>query len=466
MPRLRRRSKLSGHSTPPLHAVESPCAAQYDGPISTTMSRMTPRSRAHTLPLEVLSMIFILALASDEQIVEESLSLWPPKWGNPLPLCAVSSLWRSVALATPQLWQRVSLHIPQHISKVWAESKAEALVPWIERSGSLPLILFIRYPSMSHQNESETSDSIVNVLNIYASRWETLYFRFGSQSFGRGWNPLALFRIDKWSSLQRLYTNVEPHETIPWAQLTHLMFCNDVSYTQVVDIFKRCPKLVWLSLSIHVAPEFFDVSASPIILHDLSSVFFTINNLSAIIQWISLPSLREISVSKVSPPATDLGSLKSLHSFLTRSSCTLDKLDMQGVIPPLPDDLVQILAHRSCDFLNSLTLCQSWLSHTLLINNEVLRRLTLHHDDSVCTHLKSLTLNCEALPALPDMVESRIGSHTSRLPEGALEMLHLRIKDFDPAQKVAEIIQRSGMECEIREPHIGTYSVWSVRLHR
>jgi hypothetical protein len=57
------------------------------------------------------------------------------------PLCAVSSLWRTLALATPKLWSRVFVYVPDK-----SKSKAQ-LVPWIKRSGSLPLTLFIWYRS-------------------------------------------------------------------------------------------------------------------------------------------------------------------------------------------------------------------------------------------------------------------------------------------------------------------------------
>ena len=124
-----------------MHESEHP--AQYNGPI--TRSRAT-RSRAsiHTLPLEVLSTIFIL-VASDKQILA-------PIWKDPLPLCAVSSLWRSIALATPQLWQRISVR--KSISRATVKSEAKELVLWIKRSELLPLTLVIWYRSFQYLRRS------------------------------------------------------------------------------------------------------------------------------------------------------------------------------------------------------------------------------------------------------------------------------------------------------------------------
>ena len=412
----------------------------------------------YSIPLETLSTIFVLSLASDKQIIAHSskLSKSPPLWMNPLPLCAVSSSWRSIALHTPRLWQRVFVCVPARISGAMTELKAQELVLWIERSGSLPLTLFIRDPCMMpHLGKLGARDPIVQVLNCYASRWETLYFKDTYQ--GRGYRPdwdlLELIRLEEWNSLRRIH-GVQPCDTIKlWAQLTHLQVTHYVSCPEALDIFKGCPRLVWLSLSIHVLPDHasghFDVTVSPIVLHDLSFVSFTSDNLSAIIQLISLPSLRELSVSKISPPTTDLGSLKSLLSFLTRSCCTLDKLNLQLALPPFPDDLVQILAHRSCNFLTSLTIRDYHLDE-VLFNNEILQRLTLHHDEAVCTHLKYLTLHCEVLALwqakLLEMVESRIGPRADQLPEEQLQILDLRISDFDHGHKLNEIAERSGME--------------------
>jgi hypothetical protein len=150
--------------------------------------------------------------------------------------------------------------------------------------------------------------------------------------------------------------------------------------------------------------------ASPIILHDLSFVSFSANNLSTIFQLVSLPSLRELVCSQTHP-FTERRSLRSLLSLLTRSACTLDKLEIHGM-HSLPDDLVQVLTHRSCNFLTSLGICHYVSYDGVPVNDEVLRTLTLHHDNSACTHLKFLLLNCRAAQcsqsALLRMVESRM----------------------------------------------------------
>ena len=386
---------------------------------------------------------------------------------SPLPLCAVSPTWRSIALTTPKLWQRVFVHLRLSAPHTTAESNAQELLRWIERSGSLPLTLFIWYYAEPCTAESGAGNPFLEVFNRYASRWTALYFHRRSGSVLAHCSPMEWFRVGGWSSLQRMYV-VEPHQTVPWAQLTHLKIHCEVNYPQVVDIFNRCPKLVWLSLSIHVKSRFFYNSVSPITLHDLSFVSFSTNHLPAIVQLVSLPSLREISFSQ---SARENGSLTSLTHFLTRSACTLDKLTLKGSISSVPWFLIEILTHRSCNFLTSLAICQ-WPRPLgpALIDSEVLRRLTLHRDNSVCTHLKSLTLYFQSseasLLALLDLVKSRIGSRTGQLSEGLLQKLQLHIDDFDldDEKRLDKIVKRSAMEYEMRE--IDSDDIYSSKLVR
>jgi hypothetical protein len=444
MPRRKHRTQINAHPMPS-HAVQSSSFARYNGPI--TRSRTVAEQHSiYSLPFEVLSTIFVLTLASDEQIVQRSSAVWT----NPLPLCAVSPLWRTLALATPKLWSRVFVYVPDDKSKAMARSKAR-LGPWIKRSGSLPLTLFICYCSLPYWNWPSIENSVVKVLKRYASRWETLYVQYPKEigALRRG-DPLALLRVDKWSSLQRMY-DVRPHDTVTYAQLTHLQFHRHcaVSYAQVAGIFRGCPRLVWLSLLINVAQEFINIPESPIILHDLSFVSFSANHFPTIYQLVSLPSLRELVCTQQGHSET--ASLSSLRSLLTRSACTLDKLEIRG-IGTVPGDLVPLLTHRSCHFLTSLGIYHSY--GVALVDDEVLQTLTLHHGNSACTHLRFLLLHCRlcSQSALLKMVESRIGSCTTSQPQDGL--LYLQVEkyyeppDSESQKRQDEIIERSEMEYE------------------
>jgi hypothetical protein len=462
MPRRKHRStaksaevktQINAHPTPvPSRAVHSSSFARYNGPItrSRTARSLAEQHNIDRLPFEVLSTIFVLSLLSDEQIVKRSSAGWPNP--GPLRLCAVSSLWRTLALDTPELWSRVFVY---NKYKAMAESEAEAqLVQWIRRSRSLPLTLFICYRSM---NWPPIRNFVVKVLNRYASRWEALYVQYPNEFGGLRGNPLELLRVNKWSSLQRMY-GFKPHDTITCAQLTHLQFDRydcEVSYAQAVGIFRGCPRLVWLTLLIEVAPEFINVPASPIILHDLSFVSLSANHLPTMYQLVSLPSLRELVCAQIweRHQFTEPGSLRSLRSLLTRSACTLDKLEIRGLMRSLPGDLVQLLTHRSCNFLTSLGI-GCYASYDVPVDDEVLQTLTLHHDNSACTHLRFLSLHCQdaqcSQSALLKMVASRVCSCTSSQPQDGL--LHLYIANYhEPLERLDEVIKRNETEYEICE---------------
>ncbi len=146
-------------------------------------------------------------------------------------------------------------------------------------------------------------------------------------------------------------------------------------------------------------------------------------------------------------------------NLFTRSSCSLGKLEVYDQ-DLSPDDLLNLLAHRSCDSLTSLKIlgpCDLVTSRLKreLVDDHVLRRLALHQDDSLCPRLKFLTIDCAtecSRSALLNIVESRVGCLTDlQLPDEPIQYLHLRnIKHLDDVRKIDEVGKGSGMECTRR----------------
>ena len=421
------------------------------------------------LPFEVLSKIFILALPKDEEFIKGTHLFFPPL-PNPLSFCAVCSLWRSFALDTPQLWKRVFVCVPLGISGKEARSKAADLVPWIERSAplKLPLTLFISYGVSTSLSELGPAAPIVRVLNRYATRWETLYLQYAGQ-----WSKLSehrseLFSFAEWNSLQRIYSlrnhsGLMRDKAAPWGQLTHLKILSHVSYQRAMEMLKGCPKLVWLS--IHVESRLAsEEPASPFILRDLSSIAIRSKNISAVVGSIFLPTLQDLSIRMSWQTSTDL---LSIHHFLTRSDCVLQKLKISA-LHCQPNDLVHVLTHPSCNSLTSLTISDWSFSEYASADEEVLRRLTFRQDDTLCPRLESLTLErCvqpRAYSALLCMVESRIGSYAGQLADGLLGYLNLQVENVDEVEeRLDEIIKRSGIQYNGRQKSPTVYSVWFTR---
>ena len=429
-------------------------------PCGDSCARALKKPPIDDLPVEVLSKIFILALPKDEEFIKGKHRFLPPL-PNPLSFCAVCSRWRSFALATPQLWKRVFVYVPLSISGAETRLKAAYLISWIERSASLPLTLFISYGITTSLIELGPEAPIVHLLNRYATRWEALYLQYaGTYSRTAPEFNSRLFSFDGWSSLQRIYSlrnysGLKGDKSVPWGQLTHLEISRNLAYQEALDIFRGCAKLEWLSIR-GESSWTFEPPTNPIILHHVSFISLTADDayISAITQWICLPSLQDMSVQTFTRWQTSINLVSILH-FLTRSACTLQKLKITASRGQ-SKDLVRLLAHPSCNSLTSLTIDDYQSSDYGAVDEEVLRRLTLHQGGALCTRLKSLTFERCIQPCsfstLLTMVESRMSSHAGQPPDGLLRYLDLEIKGIDGVkEKLDEIVKRSEMRYDGRK---------------
>ncbi len=406
----------------------------------------------YSLPLEILSQIFILTLHIDSAATaelhetsrhsERHLQIF-----NPLVLCAVCSSWRSLAFSTPQLWQRVFIHFPASLEKAQAEKRAADLIQWIERARLLPLALHISCYYHLDWISRHRVDPFLSVVDNYATRWESLYLQDAFKALQLGPSPTlpsTLFLFDDfWKVLTSLLYDEPTFENLPWAELTRLRNDHQISCERILV---KSPKLVQLSISV---PSF--TFGGQIILHNLVTFSLGMGHASRnLLNRLSLPNLRDLFLKQVS-----LADIQPLLDFFTRSSCSLSKLEVYGQDLP-PDDLLNLLAHRSCDSLTSLKIlehCDPATSQLKreLVDDHVLRRLALHQNDSLCPHLNFLTIDCAtecSLSALLKIVESRVGCLTDwQLSDDPIQYLHLRnIKHLNDVRKIDEVGKGSGME--------------------
>ena len=401
-----------------------------------------PPTSIHSLPLEVLGEILILALPTNQELYDKFYRRKRELINSPLVFCAVCSSWRFLAFSTPRLWVTVVIHIPLDINRARAQRKAAGLVQWIERARQLPITLYISCSDM-WEPPKEGPEAVISVINDHAARWESLYSPdFPSKS--------SSFQFDGWQSLQRLcYSWWDPvacaNETVPWAHLTHLEIRISITCWDATMIFMKCPKLVYLSIYAMNPPTIGPgQSTVPIILEDLAIFALETHqdNVQTLADRLSLPSLRKISINEIS--ARDI---QSLLNLLTRSSCSLDELNICG-FRFSSGDYLDILTHSSCDSLTSLTLQPSSPDMNWSIDEELLRRLTLHQNDTVCHHLIFLSIGYRILPplhsALLNMVESRIKSHTG--PEPGLQYLRLYVECLENTAEMDKVGRRSGLE--------------------
>jgi len=121
----------------------------------------SPLLQLSILPPEILAEIFIQCLPHDSSF------LVPNRTEAPLLLTRVSSYWRQLALATPELWSSL------HINYKDPQEDIPATQLWLVRSGSLPLSLSIAIDF----NEQPHQD-ILDVLCRYSFRWKHIRFDF------------------------------------------------------------------------------------------------------------------------------------------------------------------------------------------------------------------------------------------------------------------------------------------------
>ena len=324
-------------------------------PITRSRARDVQRSPIFKLPSEVLSMIFILMLPNDLELGKEWCSPGQrrPQGRSPLLLCAVCSLWRACALATPQLWRQIFIHISQDMSKTTARLKANRLLLWIQRSRSLPLALYLSSERFfSHAGRKPFRGTpVISVLKQQANRWRALYLQKPLDNV-----LLEIFKSEQYrpspSSRRRVHhPNTMPQENqlTSWVQLTHLQICRSISAQQALVIFKACSKLVWLSINRLELPHGPAYSKPPIILPDLVSISLGFKSfcLRGVMTSISAPSLREMCIGIASSTWTISADGESLLYFLTQSSCTLDRLELSGVCKNLTNTLITTFYPRA-----------------------------------------------------------------------------------------------------------------------
>ena len=332
----------------------------------------------HSLPPETLSQIFIFTLDIDSAAAAELFELSRHSERhlqifNPLVLCAVCSSWRSLAFATPQLWQSVYIHIPFILKKSLAEKRAADLVQWIERSRSLPLSLHISWDY--HPNDSQP---IVSVLNNNAIRWETVCLRDRNPALQLRpppTTPSTLFQADKWDMpLFQISIFSRPYYApihFSWAEITHLQLHDEILCENVEFFFMKSPKLVQLSISVASSFQWF---GSSMILHNLVTLSIKMSRgFGHLLNHLSLPFLRDMFINQVSSE-----DFQPLLGCFTRSSCSLVKLEVHG-LNLSPDDLLNVISHRSCNFLTSLKIFEScdFVPGGAFVDDGILRRLAL-----------------------------------------------------------------------------------------
>lgn len=153
---------------------------------------------------ELLCLIFTFCLPDEPRKLEHDPEDWSlvvnshlqfpsiSEEGAPLSLAHVSRLWRSVALATPELWACVHFHMdrPYWLKEVYPKRMLQALLFWLKQSRSLPLSVRIsRSDSKCDDAESIYLTAMVDALLKYTKRWEDISIELPETAISPFYHP-------------------------------------------------------------------------------------------------------------------------------------------------------------------------------------------------------------------------------------------------------------------------------------
>ncbi|KAF7368801.1 hypothetical protein MVEN_00205200 [Mycena venus] len=295
-------------------------------------------SHPRRLPQDILEQIFLACLPTRHNTIMSVLEA-------PLLLGRICSAWRAIAFATPRLWTTL------HISAPFVDEKEErkaAMVEWLQRSDSLPIVLSVMYD----YDGWEAPKSVMTASCQVATRWHTLnicsltssdflhrlaavdapqlaniHIAFGEtfeQDDGLHVLPSTIFR-----ALPRVtITALKPGQLVPttpftWNHLTHLnLYCRGshswekgLSFNAAYRLLKGCPRMK--ALKFHLASDDEDEWVQDALLVPfLESLtifdrYYTVVDLASFIQCLTMPQLTQFHAgglgdSKYSPLISDL----------------------------------------------------------------------------------------------------------------------------------------------------------------
>ncbi|KAF8636962.1 hypothetical protein AX17_003138 [Amanita inopinata Kibby_2008] len=272
----------------------------------------------------------------------------------PLLLCRVCSLWRTSAQSTPELWKMMNICITRE-TEVGLEDVARFITTCLERSGTLPLTIHVKIPTLIPK---ATIHPIFTSLREHASRWESVSIQqpYSSCVISPTTDELPLLQCFKFSygrnhsdehpslpfvSAPRLTSLRWPHllpvieyPSVPWHRLRHVEFRSGLSPYTVVEILRNCPELLELNVSIDKAlgSDGLLPCKSRVLHRQLCKFDIMIGEGCALLlDSLTLPALRDLSLLTYTSPA-DNPAVQTLHEQLlrlfSRSECTLNKLSL------------------------------------------------------------------------------------------------------------------------------------------
>ena len=351
-------------------------------------------SPVRRLPVELLSEIFVLSLPGDwkERIHDFRRAVMLP--------ASICKHWRNVALSTPKLWNSISFRLKARA----AQADVDLAQTWVARSGRL--LLSIRFFGL-HDHDPNLADlhPVIDVIVAHAHRWGYADFELtnpllnqihsakyrlphlhtlliGHSHVTDNRPPIDVFEVAPQLNNLTISHIVLGNLTLSWTRLTTIHMSSGFTFDECHEVLGLAPNLVECILQLIRSQS--DSSRAMICHIHLRTFHIDVINAAAaaadddagedyigtLFDRLSLPSLR--SFIYTTGVYLDFPQAEFI-SFLTRSSCTLDKLDLSLWASRLTDDgLIECLR-----LMPSLVHLQLRPFSRLRITDEILALLTL-----------------------------------------------------------------------------------------
>ncbi|KAK7023170.1 hypothetical protein R3P38DRAFT_1099835 [Favolaschia claudopus] len=261
------------------------------------------------LPLEIQSMIFVFARQLGFEIPE------PNPRSPPMVFLSVCRMWRDIALSTPALWSEIQLDsLPR------GSNYLELGNIWLTRARALPL-------SVTLNGSLRLDRSVENLIARFSHQIEDLTLERAPKRLNDFWPPYVQFELKQGASLSSLKTlsiKAEDEEEFYFEYRGEWL-----------DMLRGAPELSSLSMQNMIYSDEWaepKPEPQPLTLASLHTLHLgkphehtltgTHQNSSVILEYLTLPALRVLSLS-----CLDIAD-ETLVSFLERSSPPLESLHL------------------------------------------------------------------------------------------------------------------------------------------
>ncbi|KAF9474192.1 hypothetical protein BDN70DRAFT_936859 [Pholiota conissans] len=289
----------------------------------------------HRIPPEVAGEIFEWCIPNDIFDLNFRPTYSTSTFCSPLVISAVCRKWRDWAYSMPRLWNVLPFYTAAFSPRGLPDP--DIVKQWINRAGQLPLSVTIHTPR--YKPNDNLVLQVINVLNQYSSRWQTLSFSGRPEIFSHLSN-----RIQSLPEIRGLYLDCDsdfsiagaeddddefssPLVDFPWERLTRL----GLGMVNVFSFFKFLrvtPNVIKYSFELdneYILDHTHFGPSTPIIhFHLRDLVDSTLYSDMEYLNHIQCPSLQSLTADN--SIASCLDSL--ILPFLQRSQCALRILSL------------------------------------------------------------------------------------------------------------------------------------------